>query len=149
MRVPGRVHITWEDDNNLRIETDAGTQTRTLHFGASKQPDVAPTWQGYSLAQWEGGARGARGAAGGGGNLKVVTTHLRPGYLRKNGAPYSANVALTEYYDRYTGPNGDEWLVVTTIVDDPQYLSQSFVTSSNFKRLPDSSGWNPTPCTSR
>src|SRR5438045_3838887 len=59
MRVPGRVHITWEDDNNLRIDSDAGTQTRTLHFGALK--DVAPTWQGYSVAQWEGGARGGRG----------------------------------------------------------------------------------------
>jgi hypothetical protein len=146
MRVPGRLHVTWEDDNTLRIDTDAGTQTRLLHFGGSKPPEGAATWQGYSAAQWEGGARGA---AGRGGSLQVNTTHMRPGYLRKNGAPYSPNAILTEYYDRYQGPNGDEWLVVTSIVDDPQYLSQSFTTSSNFKRLPDASGWNPTPCSAR
>jgi hypothetical protein len=149
MRIPGRVHITWQDDNNLRIDTDAGTQTRILHFGASKAPDGERTWQGYSGAEWEGAAGGRRGGGGGGGSLKVVTTQLRPGYLRKNGAPFSQNAQLTEYFDRYTGPNGDEWLVVTTIVDDPQYLSQSFVTSSNFKKLPDASGWSPTPCSAR
>src|SRR5438093_4783865 len=35
MRVPGRLHVTWQDDNTLRIDTDAGTQTRLLHFGAA------------------------------------------------------------------------------------------------------------------
>jgi hypothetical protein len=148
MRVPGRLHITAPDDNTLRIDTDAGTQTRLLHFGAAKPPESNErSWQGFSAASWEGGA-GRRGG-GGGGSLKVTTTQMRPGYLRKNGAPYSADAVLTEYFDRYTGPNGDEWLVVTTIVDDPKYLTQSFVTSSNFKKLPDSSGWNPTPCSAR
>jgi hypothetical protein len=149
MRVPGRLHITWQDDNNLRIETEAGTQTRLLHFGAPKPPEGAErSWQGYSAAEWEGGGGGRRGG-GGGGSLKVTTTQMRPGYLRKNGAPYSANASLTEYFDRYPGPNGDEWLVVTTVVDDPQYLTQSFVTSSNFKKLPDSATLNPTPCSAR
>jgi hypothetical protein len=146
MRVPGRLHITTPDNNTIRIDTDAGTQTRLLHMGASKAPEAEPTWQGYSVVQSEGGGRG-RGA--GGGSLKVVTTHMRPGYLRKNGAPYSANAILTEYFDVYPGPNGDQLLVVTSIVDDPQYLSQPFTTSTNFKKLPDSSGWNPTPCSAR
>jgi len=145
MRVPGRLHVLWEDDNTLRIDTDAGTQTRLFRFNASKSPDGPAMWQGYSVAQWEGAGRGATR----GGSLKVVTTHMRPGYLRKNGAPYSANALLTEYYDRYQGPNGDEWLVVTTIVEDPQYLSQSFTTSTNFKKLPDAIGWNPTPCSAK
>jgi len=145
MRVPGRLHVTWQDDNTLRIDTDAGTQTRLFHFGAAKPAEGPATWQGYSVAQWEGAGRGASR----GGSLKVVTTHMRPGYLRKNGAPYSANALLSEYYDRYQGPNGDEWLVVTTIVEDPQYLSQSFTTSTNFKKLPDASGWNPTPCSAK
>jgi len=149
MRAPGRLHITWEDDNNLRVDTEAGTQTRLFHFGAAKTATAERTWQGYSAAEWEGGARGRGGSGGTGGTLKVVTTNLRPGYLRKNGAPYSANALITEYYDRYTGPNGDEWLVITTIVDDPQYLSQTFVTSTNFKKLPDATGWNPTPCSVR
>src|SRR5438552_3782045 len=81
MRVPGRLHITWSDDNTVKIDTDAGTQTRLLHFGASQPPAGEPTWQGYSIAQWEGGARGGgRGGSGDaavGGSLKVATTHIR------------------------------------------------------------------------
>src|ERR1700733_5563 len=58
MRVPGRLHITWADDNTLRIETDAGTQTRLLHFhletaDASGTPSGEPSWQGYTVANWE------------------------------------------------------------------------------------------------
>src|SRR2546426_1798582 len=145
MRVPGRLHVTWQADNTVHIDADAETQPRLFHFGAAKPAEGPATWQGYSVAQWEGAGRGASR----GGSLKVVTTQMRPGYLRKNGAPYSANALLTEYYDRYQGPNGDEWLVVTTIVEDPQYLSQSFTTSTNFKKLPDASGWNPTPCSAK
>jgi hypothetical protein len=147
MRVPGRLHITWENDNTLRIDTDAGTQTRLFHFGAAQPPSGEPAWQGYSVAQWQytGGGRGP----GRGGNLKVVTNRIRPGYLRKNGVPYSANAVVTEYFDRHEAPNGDTWLVVTTAVDDPVYVNSPFVTSTNFKKLPDASGWNPTPCSAR
>ena len=148
MRVPGRFHITWGDDNTLRIDSDAGTQTRMVHFGGAKPSAAERTWQGYSAAEWEAAAGRGRGA-GGGGSLKVVTTNLRSGYLRKNGVPYSENALMTEYFDRFTGPNGDEWLVVTTIIDDPQYLSQTFVTSSNFKKLSDATSWSPTPCSAR
>src|SRR5436309_2325940 len=70
MRVPGRLHITWQDDNTLKIETDAGTQTRLLHF--SETPPGEPGWQGSSKAEWERAA--GRGSQG--GNLKVVTTNL-------------------------------------------------------------------------
>jgi len=153
MRVPGRLHITWENDDTIRIDTDAGAQTRLVHFGESLSQSGEPTWQGYSVAQWEL-ARTAQGAGGGrgqvrGGSLKVVTTHMRPGYLRKNGVPYSGNAVLTEYYDRHTPPDGDQWLVVTTVVDDARYLTQGFVTSSQFKKLPEASGWNPEPCSAR
>jgi len=153
MRVPGRVHITWDNDTTLKVETDAGTQTRLFHFGASQPPAGELAWQGYSVAQWEGGAVGrggqGRGGQARGGSLKVVTTKMRAGYLRKNGVPYSANAVLTEYYDRTMEPNGDSWLIATTIVDDPQFLQQPFITSTHFKRLPDASGWNPTPCTAK
>ncbi len=71
---------------------------------------------------------------------------MLPGYLRKNGVPYSASATLTEYYDRIDAQNGDVWLVVTTVVDDPQYLSMPFVTSTHFKKLADAAGWSPTPC---
>jgi hypothetical protein len=163
MRVPGRLHIYWPDDNTLRIDTDAGTQTRVLHFTEAVPAEevlekvpahVAATWQGYSVAQGEGLARrNFFGGLGGRdqavtreGYLKVVTTRMRSGYLRKNGVPYSANALLEEYFDTFTETNGDQWLVVTTIVTDPQYLVQPFLTSTHFKKIPDASRWNPSPC---
>ena len=83
------------------------------------------------------------------GDLKVVTTKLKPGYLRKNGVPYSENAIVTEWYDRHTAPNGDIWLVVSTEVKDPQYLSVPFITSTHYKKLPDNAPWKPEACTSR
>jgi hypothetical protein len=150
MRVPGRIHVTWENDTTMRIDTDAGTQTRMFHFGAATPAGGALQWQGDSAAAWEiaGGGRG-RGGPPAGGSLKVTTTHMRPGYLRKNGVPYSGNAALTEYYSRTIEPNGDSWLIVTTVVDDPQNLNQPFVTSTHFKKQADASGWNPSPCSAK
>jgi len=148
MRVPGRVHITWADDNTLKIDTDAGTQTRVFHFGAKAPASEAPSWQGYSVATWDGLRPVPRG--GGprppGGSLKVVTTNLKPGYLRKNGVPYSATAELTEYYDRTNEPNGDSWLVVSTIVHDPVNLNQDFVTSTHFKMEKDGAKFSPSAC---
>lgn len=151
MREPTRVHITWADDNTLKVETDAGTQTRLFHFNAKPMPKEAPSLQGYSVATWEGlrppgRGRAAAQAAPPGGSLKVVTTDLKPGYLRKNGVPYSANTELTEYYDRTHEPNGDSWLIITTIVHDPENLFQDFVTSTHFKMEKDGSKWDPQPC---
>ena len=81
---------------------DAGKQTRIFHFNAPAPADEKPSLQGYSVATWDGPPAG-RGAPRGpmrAGSLKVVTTHLLPGYLRKNGVPYSANTVLTEYYSQ-------------------------------------------------
>ena len=83
--------------------------------------------------------------AGKGGALKVVTTHMQPGYLRKNGVPYGGNAVLTEFFDRVE-LDGTSYLILTTIVDDPQYLNDTFITSEQFKREPDGSKWNPAPC---
>lgn len=63
MRQPGRLHITWQDDETLKIEFDAGTQTRLLHFGDAAPPTGDPTWQGYSVARWEGPGVSGRGRA--------------------------------------------------------------------------------------
>lgn len=145
MRMPGRLHITWEDDSTLHIDTDAGTQTRLLHFGQAVPANFEPTWQGYSAAKWDFAAR----KGGGGGQLNVVTTKMRPGYLRKNGVPYSGNAVVTEYFNVAKEANDDDYLIITTIVDDPLYLNQTFVTSSHFRKIPDSTGWNPTPCSAK
>jgi hypothetical protein len=148
MRVPGRLQIRWVDDNTLQLDTDSGTQTRSFRFGAAPPPTgQAPQWQGYSVASWEGlGARGRGTGAKGANQLRVRTTHMRAGYLRKNGVPYSENAVLDEYFDTFTEPNGDSWLVVTSIVTDPQYLTGPYATTYPFKKIPDRSGWDPTPC---
>jgi hypothetical protein len=149
MRVPGRIHVTWHDDNTLRVETDAGMQTRLFQFGTVTPANGPPTWQGVSAARWErpGGGRGTPpGAAGSAGSLTVVTTNMRAGYLRKNGVPYSENARVTEYFDAAPAPNSGQLLVVTTIVDDPRYLTQPFIVSSHFKKEADGSKWDPTPC---
>lgn len=148
MRMPTRLHITWQDDWTLRIDTDAGQQTRLLRF-RPQEPPAEPSWQGRSLARWDKQPL-ARGFSGrvpseGPGTLQVVTTAVRPGYLRRNGVPYSERAVVTETLVRHAD-FGEEWFTVITTVEDPLYLSRSFITSTQFKREPDGSKWNPTPC---
>jgi hypothetical protein len=161
MRVPGRLHIHWADDNTLQMDIDSGTQTRLFRFapstaegfgGGAVPASQAPQWPGYSVAEWEGipGAELRARTAGSGedvrAGLRVTTTRMRAGYLRKNGVPYSDNARLEEHFDRFKEPNGDDWLVVDSIVTDPQYLTQPYITSVAFKKIPDGQGWDPTPC---
>src|SRR5262245_58109200 len=152
MRGPTRLHITWLDDSTLKLETDYGMQTRLFEFGAASRGAAKPSWQGTSVAQWvmAGGGRG-RGAAGGArfGSMKSVTTNLRPGYLRKNGVPYSEKTSFTEYWDLLTETNGDQYLVDTNVVNDPVYLQLPWMTAIHFKKERDSSKWNPEPCDAR
>jgi hypothetical protein len=149
MRLPARLHITWQDDSTLKVEVDAGTQTRLFRFGSAGGQQTPATqertWQGDSIAQWEPGGRGGPPA---GGSLTVVTKNMRAGYLRKNGVPYSENATVTEYFDVSPSPGG-QILVVTTVVDDPRYLVQPLIVSSHFKKEADGSKWDPTPCSAR
>ncbi len=153
MRLPGRLHITWEDERTLRLDTDAGTQARRFHFGQAP-PAAEPTWQGHSIANWQfyGPTRG-RGAAapraGRRGELRVVTRNLRPGYLRRNGVPYGGNAVITESFVVLKEDVGAEYLVVTITLEDPQYLAAPYIRSYQFKKQADASGWNPTPCSAK
>jgi hypothetical protein len=159
LRIPGRVRVSWQDDQTLKIEIDAGTQTRLLRFNAPPTPSEAPSLQGYSVASWERPVAGRptgftipvfSGNVGRAGrSLEVTTTNLTPGYYRKNGPPYSTSASVQEYFDYHVQPNGDEWFTVTTVVTDPAYLTGPFVTSSDFKKQRDDDGWDPTPCTAR
>jgi hypothetical protein len=148
MRGPTRLHITWQDDNTLKLEADYGMQTRVFHFGPTGAAAAARTWQGVSTAQWVMAAGRGRGGSRH-GSMKSVTTQLRPGYLRKNGVPYSANTVFTEYWDAHSEDNGDRYLVDTSVVTDPTYLQASWITAIHFKREPDGSKWDPTPCDAR
>ena len=69
--------------------------------------------------------------------------------MRKNGAPYSDKAVVTEYYDLNTMPNGDQWMTVTTKVEDPVYFTRPYLTTTDFKKLRDPAGWNPSPCSAR
>ena len=143
LRHPLRIRIAWADDDTLKLESDAGMQTRLFSF---KEPKgAAGDLQGVSQPSWDipaqAGGRGRGGAPPTGGSLMVTTTKMKSGYLRKNGVPYSDKAVLTEYYDRTNEPDGESWLVVTSIVDDPLYLTQPFVVSTHFKRQTDQSGW--------
>ncbi len=153
MRMPTRLHITWQDDNTLKIEADAGTQTRLLHFGAPQPPTGPATLQGYSAARWLGpaGGIGYFGAAFDptkGGSLEVNTSHLAPGYLRRNGVPYSDKTTVQEFYDVIREPEAN-WIVVKTIVSDPTYLFRTMITSTHFRKQPDATGWKPSACYDR
>ena len=135
MRIPARFRIAWQDDNTLRVESDAGMQRRTLHFASVAAPRER-TWQGHSTAQWDAPSK----------TLVVTTTQMRPGYLRRNGVPYSAEARVTEYFILAPYRDGDPVLIVTTSVEDPRYLQRPFVVSSHFKREKDPAKWNPAPC---
>jgi hypothetical protein len=151
MRMPTRLNITWQGDDALKVESDAGQQTRVLQFSPKGQPG-ARSLQGFSVAEWEpiggpvpAGRPGPRGAPPP-TSLKVVTTNLLEGWLRRNGVPYSDATTLTEYWDRVAFPNGDVWLTVSQYVSDPTYLTGEYTTSMHFKREPDGSKWKPSPC---
>ncbi len=166
MRQPTHLHITWQDDNTLKLESDYGTQTRLFHFApptpegqinfqsgvyipgeapkVEPPPRLEPSWQGYSIAYWTVmGGRGYERA----GSMKVVTTHLKPGYYWKNGMPFTGDAVLTEHFRTLELPDRSTWIILVQIVEDPEYLTQPFIVNYHFKKLADGSKWNPTPCT--
>ncbi len=166
MRMPERLRISWADNDTLKLETDTGMQSRMFYFKDPKSK--GGDWQGLSRASWElttgynffsvmgsdntnvsgrqaAGQRNRKPTS----SLIVETTNIRPGYIRKNGVPFSDKAVLTEYFDRTTEENGDSWLVVTSILDDPVYLNQPFVLTTHFQKQADNSGWDPTPCSAR
>jgi len=156
MRVPGRLHITWADDNSLKADMSAGTQTRLFRFNVQQPQPGPPSLQGYSVATWEGlgragGGFGGFGGGGGGrgapaaprwGSLKVVTTNTTGGYLLTSRSHYSPNAVLTEHFTRHTD-FGVDYVTVTAILEDG---GRTRITSSTFKKEPDGSKFAPSGC---
>ena len=155
LRQPTHLHVTWQDDNTLKMEADFGNQTRLFHFAPSamgaaamKAPaGEAPNWQGYTVANWVelGGKEGFEK----GGNLSATTTNLKPGYYYRNGMPYSANAALTEHFRVIDIPKSGQWIAFSSMVVDPEYLTQPYIVTYQFKKLADGAKWNPQPCAAR
>ncbi len=155
MRMPTRIRISWQDAQTLKLEFDNGTQTRLLHFEQNAAPPAQPDYQGFSLARWETVPEGQSQVGGGGrgggaprlsGGLRVVTTRMKPGYMRRNGLPYSANAVYTEVLDVAPGPGGAQWLIVTSQLEDRVNLNQPYMLSSHFRREPNDSKFQPRPC---
>jgi hypothetical protein len=170
---PTRLRVSWQDDQTLRVDTDAGTQTRLFRFanataaGATTATAAtgARTYQGSSVASWEsrraagGGGGGGGGGRGGGGApannaaryLKVQTTNMLPGYLRKNGVPYGERASLIEYFDVVPQSDGTTMMFVTIAVTDPEFLNGQYAVIAHFKKESnaDASKWDPSPCSAR
>jgi len=147
MRQPTHLHITWQDDNTMRMDADAGTQTRVFRFAAPAAQAGEPSWQGYSNAEWL--IEGGRGNWARGGKLKVVTRNLKPGYYWKNGMPYSGDLVLTDYFFVTKERNGDVWLNMSEMAEDRQFLTQPWIVTYHFKKLADGARWNPTACSAK
>ena len=149
MRQPTRIRIDWEDADTLRLEFDAGRQVRRFEFVL--QSPAERSLQGYSAAHWfrQTQSRGVFGqrTPPEGGSLVVDTTLLAGGYLRPNGVPFSERATVKEYFNTFALPgDAGAWLVVTTVVDDPEYLTTELVLSSQFKKETSRGAWNPRPC---
>lgn len=165
MRNPERLHISWQDANTLRVDTDEGMQTRLLKFVPTPAPgppsvvvgplapphtNAPPSWQGQSAARWQMSARAAGAPANAPryGALEVSTADMLPGLLRKNGVPYGADTQMREIWDLRT--LGDQkWISISIRVTDPEYLRTPYIYDSIFQHEPDGTKWAPSACTLR
>src|SRR2546426_1323038 len=155
MRIPGRLHITWQDDQTLKIEADSGTQTRIFLFSTGE--GQAGTWQGISKASWEylpaavsdtlGAGRGSIDRRG--GPPQDVPDNKKLPDLSKKRINDCAEVRFTLVFHHASEPHRGALPLLTSTVEDPTYLAQPLMFSTQFKKQADASGWNPTPCAAK
>ena len=111
-------HISWQ------------APERTIWMdGRPHPPDYAAhTWQGFSTGKWEGDM------------LTVTTTHLKIGWIRRNGVPRSDKATLIEHWIRH-----ENYLTLVSIIQDPVYLTEPFLRTTNWVMDPDQR-IDPYPC---
>jgi glyoxylase-like metal-dependent hydrolase (beta-lactamase superfamily II) len=91
--------------------------------GRPHPPAYAPhTWTGFSTGEWVGNT------------LKVTTTHLKDGYLKRGGPQTSDMYTMTEFITRH-----GEILTIVTVVDDPIYMDEPYVESTTYTIDPTAS----------
>jgi hypothetical protein len=153
MLVPERLRIDWADDETLRVQTDAGMQTRVLRFKPDADAASAPpSWQGQSKASWlmhavSDPGFGPPADEGHFGSLKITTTSMLAGLIRKNGIAYSEHSDLLEYWDVQQDPvSKKEYLIVSGSLHDPDLMIAKYNYVATFERESDRSKWDPTPC---
>jgi hypothetical protein len=128
LRGPANIRITrvadpaTQETIGYEIFGTFGQATRTIWLdGRAHPPSYAPhTWAGFSTGRWEGNA------------LVVETSHLKAGWIQRNGAAHSDRATMTERFIRH-----GNWLTVVSIVDDPIYLEEPFIRSTNWVLSPD------------
>jgi hypothetical protein len=130
---PHSADYIWRGPSNLRISKEVDPLSREITAfhaewlrsidrpvyldGRAHPPEYAAhTWAGFSTGKWDGDV------------LTVTVTHLKEGYVRRNGLPRSDVATVTEHWIRH----GD-WLTVMTIVKDPVYLSEPFVRTTDYE----------------
>ncbi|HTI44431.1 MAG TPA: hypothetical protein VL693_21535 [Vicinamibacterales bacterium] len=130
---PHMADYIWRGPSNLRISKEVDPASRTItafHAEWLRSVDrvvyldnrphppegAMHTWAGYSTAKWDGDV------------LTVTTTHLKEGYLRRNGLPRSDKATLVEHWIRH----GD-FLTVAAIVTDPVYLAEPFIRTTDYE----------------
>jgi cyclase len=100
----------------IRLDGTYGLDRIVWMDGRPHPPaEALHTFNGYSTGHWEGDS------------LVVETSHMKPGWLRRNGTPTSERARMIEYYTRF-----DDYLMVTTIVDDPVYFSEPFIRTTEY-----------------
>ena len=141
-----KIETDWGEQTRLlnfdpaRLNGDVEMMMRTGEIGPTQ---AAPSMQGHSFAMWElpyrlnanqwqrgNAGRGGGGLTGSGGdlaqpggNMAVLTTNLTPGWLRRNGVPYSARTRVIEHFLTFQDPTGANWINIVTEVNDPEYLN--------------------------
>lgn len=142
---PHSADYIWRGPSNLHIWKEVDPVTREITaFHAEwlrsvdnvyyldgrphPSPNAAHTWGGFATAKWEGNM------------LTVTVTHLKEGYVRRNGVPRSDLATVTEHWIRH-----GNWLTVVTIVNDPVYLSEPFIRSTDYE-LDEHQLVPPYPC---
>ncbi len=122
-RAPGGLRI-WPELDPLtyavlawHVEAFTNGTARTIYMDDRRQPSPysAQTWNGFSIGKWEGD------------KLKVTTTNLKEGWLRRNGLARSNKATLTEYFIRH----GD-FLTIVSTVKDPVYLTEPLVRTEHW-----------------
>ena len=103
-------HIQWQE------------QRRDIWMDGRPHPPeyAAHTWAGFSTGRWDGNS------------LEVVTSHLKVGWLQRNGVAHSDRATMTERFIRH-----GNYLTVVTMVDDPIYLEEPFIRTTNWVLNPD------------
>jgi hypothetical protein len=132
LRIWADVDPTTQEVVKFNTHIEWMEQERQIWMDGRPHPPeyAAHTWQGFSTGHWEGNT------------LVAETTHLKAGWIRRNGVVLSDRATMEDRFIRH----GD-LLTHVSIVSDPVYLTEPFVRTNGF-RLNLNAQMRPYPCES-